>query len=142
MARREPLKRLYIYSGVGLALVSLLLYLVAPSMFPLSLVIESYIVGYGLLILTYAWYTGIDSENPRKARRIGRFIAMFSIAVIFMFVNAGILGAVEALFPSVHSYPVYLLTSVGIVPGIIVGALIGDWLGKRNNYRPYNYQYI
>lgn len=133
--RKAGLRGIAIMAGVGLPVFAALYYFLNPSSW--FLIILSVIYAYILLFVFYArWSRAAETGEIPFSVRTRRITVIFAFALVFFFINAGLLGLAEYVFPFINSYPPYVLTLIGAVPGALIGAFVGDTWGRRRNYEP------
>lgn len=133
--RKAGLRGMYIIAVVGLPFFALLYYLLNPSSW--FLIILSVIYAEILLFVFYArWSRAAETGEVPFTVRKRRIAIILAFALLFFFINAFLLGLTEYLFPFINSYPPYILTLIGAVPGALIGGIVGDTWGRRRNYEP------
>lgn len=131
------LRGMYIAAGVALPMIAVLTYLLNPSLVAAPIVVLLVVYGYFLMIFSYGrWKRYFETGKPPGSVRTRRIAMIYIFALVFFFVNVGLLGLAESFYPVIHTYPPYLLTIVGAGPGIVIGAFVGDLIGRRRNYEP------
>lgn len=131
------LRGMYIAAGVTLPIIAVLTYLLNPSLVAVPIFVLVAVYGYFLLIFSYGrWKRYFETGKPPGSVRTRRIAMIYLFALLFFFVNVGCLGFAEFFYPVINTYPPYFLTIVGAGPGIVIGAFVGDLIGRRRNYEP------
>jgi hypothetical protein len=135
MMRKAGWRGMSIMAGVGLPIFATLYYFLNPSSWFLAIL--SVVYGYILLFVFYRrWSNAAETGEAPFSIRTRRIAIIYAFALVFFFINAGLLGLGEWAFPFINSYPPYVLTLMGALPGAIIGGVVGDTWGRRRNYEP------
>jgi hypothetical protein len=133
--KKAGLRGMYISAGMSFPIIGILLYFLNPTLWFAD--VMSITMGYAGLFVAYRmWVPYFETGVVPFSIRTRRIAMMYIFALVFLFINAGLLVLAESAFPAISSYPPYVLVLVGVVPGATIGALIGEAVGRRRNFEP------